>query len=138
MKDIFFLKKFFMHKIDIKCDIYRFFIGFFAGLVLFGLLLKFFVINVFLFGLDYIKNNKEKVKIFAGDNNYLVGLSKQFKVHGSGKIDIKLTKNNNLESILVYNGFSSRNVGSIAGVLQKKVNLRSLKEGQMFTVTYDF
>lgn len=138
MKDVFFAKRLFAHNVDMCSFIYHFFVGFFIGIALFFILIKLFVLNTFLSSVDYIKNNGEKVRIFFNDRNYLTSSSKQFKVHGSGKIDIKLTKNNSLESILVYNGFSNKNINSIASVLQKKVNLRSLKEGQKFTVTYDF
>ncbi len=116
-----------------------YFISFFICMLILTFFFKFIVFDFFLKDRNLVKlNDSKKIKMFISDENYLLSNNKKkFKIYGSGKNVVQLEKNDNLFFALKRAGFSRENINDILYLLSTKINLRSLKQGQIFNVMYN-
>ena len=112
--------------------------GFFVGVLLSVVVFKFVVLDI-VFGSGHLAHNDGKVKVFVNSKNYIKQQkNEEFSSHGSGEIVVQLLENDNLFSALVREGFARENINDVLALFYKKVDLRSLKTGQQFVISYNF
>jgi len=118
-----------------KISLFYFIVSFSFFLVLFCASFYFIIYYVFFNGYSVNDHRKD---LFLSNYVYLKHSNENHTLKGKGNIEIKLLLNDNLFTTLIKNGFERENVNEVLAIMNKKVNLKDLKENQRFLIDYSF